>query len=56
MKKSGIDLPHLVISKQPVCKQLALAWEIAEQLSGLNPFSLSNNKNYSLKVNSATKQ
>ena len=35
--------------KQPVFKQLALGWQIAKQLSGLNPFSLSNNKNYRLK-------
>ena len=31
--------------KQPVYKQLALGWQIAKQLSGLNPLSLSNNKN-----------
>ena len=37
--------------KQPIFKQLALAWQIAKQLSGLNPFSLSNNKNYILKKN-----
>ena len=35
--------------KQPVYKQLALGWQIAKQLSGLNPFSLGNNKNYRLK-------
>ena len=56
MKKPGIDLLHLVFSKQPVDKRLALAWQIAKQLSGLNPLSLSNNKNYSLKVTSVTKQ
>ena len=56
MEKPGIDLLHLVFYKQPVYKQLALAWQIAKQLSGLNPLSLSNNKNYSLKVTSATKQ
>ena len=27
-------------------KQLALGWQIAKQLPGLNPLSLSNNKNY----------
>ena len=32
--------------KQPVYKQLDLGWQIAKQLSGLNPLSLSNNKNY----------
>ena len=30
--------------KQPVYKQLALEQQIAKQLSGLNPFSLWNNK------------
>ena len=33
-------------NKQPVYKQLALKWQIAKQLSGLNPLSLSNSKNY----------
>ena len=56
MEKPGIDLLHLAFYKQPVDKQLALAWQITKQLSGLNPLSLSNNKNYSLKVTSATKQ
>ena len=32
--------------KQPVYKQLAFGWQIAKQLSGLDPISLSNNKNY----------
>ena len=35
--------------KQSVYKQLALGWQIAKQLSELNPFSLSNNKNCRLK-------
>ena len=56
MEKPGIDLLHLVFYKQPVDKQLVLAWQIAKQLSGLNSLSLSNNKNYSLKFTSATKQ
>ena len=56
MEKPGIDLLHLVFYKQSVYKQLALAWQIAKQLSGLNPLSLSNNKNYSLMVTSVTKQ
>ena len=56
MEKPGIDLLHLVSYKQPVHQQLALAWQIAKQVSGLNPLSLSNNNNYSLKVTSATKQ
>ena len=34
------------IYKQPVYKQLALGWKIVKQLSGLNPFSLSNSNNY----------
>ena len=56
MEKLGIDLLHLVFYEQPVYKQLALAWQITKQLSGLNPLSLSNNKNYSLMVTSVTKQ
>ena len=52
MEKPGIDLLNLVFYKPSVYKQLALAWKIAKQLSGLNPLSLSNNKNYSLKKNS----
>ena len=39
------------IYKQPVYKQLSLGCQIAKQFSGLNPFSLSNNKNYRLKKN-----
>ena len=35
--------------KQLVYKQIALGWQIAKQLSGLNPLSVSNNKNYRLK-------
>ena len=35
--------------KQPVYKQLSLGWQIAKQLSGLKPLSLSNNKNYRIK-------
>ena len=30
--------------KQPVYKQLVLGWQIANQLLGLNPLLLSNNK------------
>ena len=30
MEKPGIDLLHLVFYKQPVYKQLALAWQIAK--------------------------
>ena len=36
-------------NKQTVYKQLAFGWQIAKQLSGPNPFSLSNNKNYGIK-------
>ena len=35
--------------KHPIYKQLTLGWQIAKQLSGLNPLLLSNNKNYKLK-------
>ena len=42
IEKPGIDLLQFFY-KQPVYKQLALAWKIAKQLSGLNPVSLSNN-------------
>ena len=51
MEKPGIDLLHLVFYKQSVYKQLALAWQIAKQLLGLNPLSLSNHKSYGLKNN-----
>ena len=34
----------LFFCKQAVYKQLSLGWQIAKQLSGLNPLSLSNNK------------
>ena len=44
MEKPDIDLLHLAFFRPQVCKQLALAYHIAKQLSGLNPFSLSNNK------------
>ena len=37
------------VHKQPVYKQLALGWQIAKELSGLNPLSLNNNENYRLK-------
>ena len=40
---------YLFFYKQRVYKQLVLGWKIAKQLSGVNPFSLSNNKNYRLK-------
>ena len=56
MEKPGIDFLHLLFYRQPVYKQLALAWQIAKQLSGLNPLSLSINKNWRLKVTSVTKQ
>ena len=40
---------HLFFYKQPVSEQLALRWQIATQLSGLNPLSQSDNKKYRLK-------
>ena len=43
----------MIFFKQLVFKQLVLGWQIAKKLSGLNPFSLSNNKNYSLKKSGA---
>ena len=56
MEKPGIGLLHLFFYKQPIYKQLVLAWQIAKQLLGLNLLSLNNSKNYSLKVTSVTKQ
>ena len=50
MEKPGLDLLDLIY-QQPVYKQLALAWQIVKQLSGLNPLSLTNNKNNILKKN-----
>ena len=38
-----------IFYKQPVYKQLALEQQIAQQLSELNPFSLSCNKKYRLR-------
>ena len=35
---------HLFFYKKPVDKQLALGWQIAKQLSGLNLLSLSDKK------------
>ena len=40
---------HLFFYKQPGYKQLALEQQIAQQLSRLNPFSLSHNKKYRLR-------
>ena len=42
------DRMHLLFYKQPVYKQVALRWQIAKQLSGLNLLSLSKNKTYRL--------
>ena len=36
----------LPYTQQLFYEQLALEWQIAKQVSGLNPLSLSNNKNY----------
>ena len=35
--------------KQPVYKQLALGWQIAKQLSGLNPFSTNQQEKLQIK-------
>ena len=54
-KCHGTQNPLLVafiFYKQTVYKQLALRWQIPEQLSGLNPRSLSKNKNCRLKKRS----
>ena len=51
IEKPGIDLLRLVFYKQPVYKQLVLAWKITKQLSGPNLLSLSNIKNNSLRKN-----
>ena len=52
IEKPGIDLLDLAfVIRKAVYKQLALAWKIAKQLSGLNVLSLSNNKNCRLKRN-----
>ena len=37
------------VYKQPVYKQQSLEEQITKQLSGLNPFSLSNNQKYRLR-------
>ena len=39
IEKPGVDFLHLFFYRQPVYKQLALAWKITKQLSGLNPVS-----------------
>ena len=49
-------LKHSTLSffnMQPIHKQLAFRCQIAKPLSGLSPFSLSNNKNYGLKKSGA---
>ena len=43
------NFPTALFYKQPVYKQLPLVWQIDKQLSGLNPLSQSNGKNYRLK-------
>ena len=49
MFAEGSFYKPIFLYKQPVYKQLALGLQIANQLSGLNPLSLSSNKNYRLK-------
>ena len=41
-----VNYTEFFFNEQPVYKQVALGWQIAKQLSGPNPVSLSNNKNY----------
>ena len=53
-KKFGTYMPPQLIAliffyKQPFYNELALRSQIAKQISGLNLFSLSNNKLYRLK-------
>ena len=43
------NFPPALFYKQPVYKQLPLICQIDKQLSGLNPLSQSNGKNYRLK-------
>ena len=38
----------LFFNEQQVCNQLTLGWQTAKKISGLNPLSVSNNKNYAL--------
>ena len=45
-----VCLNSLIFYKHPLYKKLALGWQIAKKFSGLNPFSLSNNRNYRLKM------
>ena len=45
---------HLFFYKQLGYKQLALEQQIAQQLSRLNPFSLSHNKKYRLRKSSVS--
>ena len=40
---------YLFFYKQPVSKQLALGWQIAKQLSGLNPFSTNQQEKLQIK-------
>ena len=47
--KENTCIGYTLFYKQPVYNQLALGWQIAKQLSGLNPVSLSNNENYRLR-------
>ena len=48
LDRSKLQVTIIFLHKKPVYKELALRWQIAKQLSGLNPFLLSNNKNYRL--------
>ena len=46
---SDCVFPSGLLEKATVYNQLALSWQIAKQLSGFNPLSLRNNKNYRLR-------
>ena len=48
-KETVFTVALIFFYKQLVYKQLALRWQIAKQLSGLKPLSLSSNKNYRVK-------
>ena len=49
IKIKAFDWITLSFFKQPAYKQVALGWQIAKQLLGLNHLSLSNNKKLKIK-------
>ena len=48
LDRSKLQVTFIFLHKKPVYKELALGWQIAKQLSVLNPFLLCKNKNYRL--------